>query len=175
MRKALAGLAGIAAALALGTAAQAAGTVKIGVVIPLSGQFADTGIQMRNGIQTYGAATRLQKWILRVGEARSFEAMRRHFSHQCVFREAKGSGQPPLVCWTADIPGRGRNVNKLSIVGEDTADRLGNPRTPIGGYRHSRQIHLHAAELLGRVGGIGFGQPVLPAIRKITIRLGGIC
>ena len=53
MRKALAGLAGIAAALALGTAAQAAGTVKIGVVIPLSGQFADTGIQMRNGIQTY--------------------------------------------------------------------------------------------------------------------------
>jgi branched-chain amino acid transport system substrate-binding protein len=53
MHKMFTGLAGLAAALLAATAANAAGTVKIGVVIPLSGQFADTGIQMRNGIQTY--------------------------------------------------------------------------------------------------------------------------
>jgi branched-chain amino acid transport system substrate-binding protein len=53
MRKTLVGLAAITAALSIGASANAAGTVKIGLVLPLSGQFADTGIQMRNGIQTY--------------------------------------------------------------------------------------------------------------------------
>jgi len=53
MRKALVGLAGLAAALLAATAANAQGTVKIGLILPLSGQFADTGVQMRTGIQSY--------------------------------------------------------------------------------------------------------------------------
>jgi branched-chain amino acid transport system substrate-binding protein len=53
MRKTLIGLAGLAAALVAATPALAQGTVKIGLILPLSGQFADTGVQMRNGIQTY--------------------------------------------------------------------------------------------------------------------------
>jgi len=53
MRKMLIGLSCIAASAILAAAANAAGTVKIGLILPLSGQFADTGIQMRNGIQTY--------------------------------------------------------------------------------------------------------------------------
>jgi branched-chain amino acid transport system substrate-binding protein len=47
------GLGGLAAAAVLAGPALAQGTVKIGLILPLSGQFADTGIQMRNGIQTY--------------------------------------------------------------------------------------------------------------------------
>jgi branched-chain amino acid transport system substrate-binding protein len=46
-------LIGFAAAMLATTAANAQGTVKIGLVLPLSGQFADTGIQMRNGVQAY--------------------------------------------------------------------------------------------------------------------------
>ena len=46
-------LIGFAAAMLAATAANAQGTVKIGLVLPLSGQFADTGIQMRNGVQAY--------------------------------------------------------------------------------------------------------------------------
>jgi branched-chain amino acid transport system substrate-binding protein len=53
MRKALIGFAGLATVLIAATSAQAQGTVKIGVILPLSGQFADTGIQMRTGIQSY--------------------------------------------------------------------------------------------------------------------------
>jgi branched-chain amino acid transport system substrate-binding protein len=53
MRKVPFGLAILAAAVLAATSAQTQGTVKIGVVIPLSGQFADTGVQMRNGIQAY--------------------------------------------------------------------------------------------------------------------------
>jgi branched-chain amino acid transport system substrate-binding protein len=53
MRKWLVGIAGAAALLAGAASAQAQGTVKIGLILPLSGQFADTGVQMRNGIQTY--------------------------------------------------------------------------------------------------------------------------
>ena len=45
---------GAAAALVLGAApAQAQGTVKIGLINVLSGQFADAGIQLDNGIKTY--------------------------------------------------------------------------------------------------------------------------
>jgi branched-chain amino acid transport system substrate-binding protein len=43
----------LAAALALPLAAQAQQPVKIGVVMTLSGQFADAGNQMHNGIKTY--------------------------------------------------------------------------------------------------------------------------
>jgi branched-chain amino acid transport system substrate-binding protein len=53
MRKILIGLGCIAASAALATAANAADTVKIGMVLPLSGQFADTGIQLLNGAKTY--------------------------------------------------------------------------------------------------------------------------
>ena len=53
MRKTLFGLGGIVAALFVATSAQAQGTVKIGMVLPLSGQFADTGIQLLNGAKTY--------------------------------------------------------------------------------------------------------------------------
>jgi len=45
---------GCAAALLLGVAsAQAQGTVKIGLINVLSGQFADAGIQLDNGVKTY--------------------------------------------------------------------------------------------------------------------------
>jgi branched-chain amino acid transport system substrate-binding protein len=53
MRKLLIGFAGLAAVLAAAAPANAQGTIKIGVILPLSGQFADTGIQMRTGIQSY--------------------------------------------------------------------------------------------------------------------------
>ena len=45
---AVAGTAGLAA-----TAAQADGTVRIGLIISYSGQFADTGAQMDNAIKLY--------------------------------------------------------------------------------------------------------------------------
>ncbi|HLJ06180.1 MAG TPA: ABC transporter substrate-binding protein, partial [Acetobacteraceae bacterium] len=35
------------------TAARAEDTVKIGVILPFSGQFADTGVQLDNGIKLY--------------------------------------------------------------------------------------------------------------------------
>jgi branched-chain amino acid transport system substrate-binding protein len=53
MRKPMIGLAGCAAAVLTLSAANAQGTLKIGVVLTLSGQFADAGIQLDNGIKTY--------------------------------------------------------------------------------------------------------------------------
>jgi branched-chain amino acid transport system substrate-binding protein len=53
MRRAVMGLASLAGALVLSNSVQAAGTVKIGMILPLSGQFADTGIQLLNGAKTY--------------------------------------------------------------------------------------------------------------------------
>ncbi len=53
MRKLLLGLGAIAIAAGAHSAANAQGTVKIGLVLPLSGQFADAGIQVENGIKTY--------------------------------------------------------------------------------------------------------------------------
>jgi branched-chain amino acid transport system substrate-binding protein len=54
MKKVLAGLAGAAvAAIAAATAVQAQGSVKIGVIMPYSGQFADLATQMDNGIKLY--------------------------------------------------------------------------------------------------------------------------
>src|SRR5215831_21209684 len=45
---------GCAVALMIGaSAAQAQGTVKIGLINVLSGQFADAGIQLDNGVKTY--------------------------------------------------------------------------------------------------------------------------
>ena len=45
---------GCAVALLLGApSAQAQGTVKIGLINVLSGQFADAGIQLDNGVKTY--------------------------------------------------------------------------------------------------------------------------
>ena len=52
MQKFFIGLAGLALAF-LGGAASAEDTVKIGVIISYSGQFADTGAQMDNGIKLY--------------------------------------------------------------------------------------------------------------------------
>ena len=37
------------------SAAQAQDTIKIGVILPFSGQFADPGIQLDSGIKTYMA------------------------------------------------------------------------------------------------------------------------
>jgi branched-chain amino acid transport system substrate-binding protein len=51
-RTLLAGAALFAAAL-LPSAGQAQGTVKIGLILPFSGQFGDTGTQMENGIKLY--------------------------------------------------------------------------------------------------------------------------
>jgi branched-chain amino acid transport system substrate-binding protein len=53
MQKFFIGLAGLALALIGGGAANAEDAVKIGVIISYSGQFADTGAQMDNGIKLY--------------------------------------------------------------------------------------------------------------------------
>ena len=53
MRKSLVGLLSAAALVVGMTQAGAQDTIKIGLVMTLSGQFADAGIQMRNGVQTY--------------------------------------------------------------------------------------------------------------------------
>ena len=41
------------AAIALAAPASAQDTIKIGVILPYSGQFADTGVQLDNGIKLY--------------------------------------------------------------------------------------------------------------------------
>ncbi len=53
MQKIMAGLAGVALALLGAGSASAEDSVKIGVIISYSGQFADTGAQMDNGIKLY--------------------------------------------------------------------------------------------------------------------------
>src|ERR1700728_2619845 len=54
MQKILCGLGGLAAALAVASGpATAQDTIKIGIITPYSGQFADTGIQLDNGIKLY--------------------------------------------------------------------------------------------------------------------------
>ncbi len=53
MRKGLAGFAGIAAAIVAVTPAVAQQTVKVGVILAYSGQFADPSAQMDNGIKLY--------------------------------------------------------------------------------------------------------------------------
>ena len=53
MRRALTSLACFAAALLAATAANAQGTIKIGLICPYSGQFADPAAQMDNGIKLY--------------------------------------------------------------------------------------------------------------------------
>src|SRR3990167_4003978 len=53
MRRAMTGLACLAATLLAATAANAQGTIKIGLICPYSGQFADTAAQMDNGIKLY--------------------------------------------------------------------------------------------------------------------------
>ncbi len=55
MQKSLRGLAGIAIAMAVAAVspAGAQGTIKIGVILPYSGQFADTATQLDNGIKLY--------------------------------------------------------------------------------------------------------------------------
>ena len=53
MRRFVSGLVGLAMSIAVVTAAQAQGTIKIGLILPYSGQFADTATQMDNGIKLY--------------------------------------------------------------------------------------------------------------------------
>src|SRR5207249_407172 len=53
MRRLFIGLAGIAVAAMAAAPASAQGTVKIGVIMPYSGQFADLATQMDNGIKLY--------------------------------------------------------------------------------------------------------------------------
>ena len=53
MRRAMTGLALFAATLLAATAARAQDTIKIGVIMSYSGQFADTGAQINNGIKLY--------------------------------------------------------------------------------------------------------------------------
>ncbi len=53
MRRMLTTLAGIAAALVAAAPAHAQGTVKIGLIMPYSGQFADVAAQMDNAIKLY--------------------------------------------------------------------------------------------------------------------------
>src|SRR5882757_11338424 len=53
MKKLMTGLSGLAAALLTLSAANAQGTVKIGLIMPYSGQFADTAAQMDNAIKLY--------------------------------------------------------------------------------------------------------------------------
>ena len=54
MRRSLVGiLAGIAAGLLASATAHAQGTVKVGLILPFSGQFADPGAQADNGVRLY--------------------------------------------------------------------------------------------------------------------------
>jgi branched-chain amino acid transport system substrate-binding protein len=53
MRKALLGAVGLTAALLVATAANAQNTIKIGLIMAYSGQFADTATQIDNGIKLY--------------------------------------------------------------------------------------------------------------------------
>jgi branched-chain amino acid transport system substrate-binding protein len=53
MRKTLLGAVSLAAALVAATAANAQGTVKVGLIMAYSGQFADTATQIDNGIKLY--------------------------------------------------------------------------------------------------------------------------
>ena len=53
MNRLAAGLVGLALSIVATTAAHAQGTVKIGLILPYSGQFADTATQMDNGIKLY--------------------------------------------------------------------------------------------------------------------------
>ena len=53
MQRALMGLVGLALAFALASPASAQKPVKIGLIMPYSGQFADTATQMDNGIKLY--------------------------------------------------------------------------------------------------------------------------
>jgi branched-chain amino acid transport system substrate-binding protein len=53
MHKSLVGLLSAAALIVGATQAGAQGTVKVGLFMTLSGQFADAGIQMQNGVKTY--------------------------------------------------------------------------------------------------------------------------
>jgi branched-chain amino acid transport system substrate-binding protein len=53
MRKTLVGFLSAAALVAGMTQAGAQGTIKVGLILSLSGQFADAGIQLQNGVKTY--------------------------------------------------------------------------------------------------------------------------
>src|ERR1044071_8719325 len=53
MRKSVVGLLSATALAVSMMPAAAQETIKIGVIMTLSGQFADAGVQMRNGVQTY--------------------------------------------------------------------------------------------------------------------------
>src|SRR5262245_6928855 len=53
MRKSFVGLLSATALAVTMTQAAAQDTIKVGLIMTLSGQFADAGIQMRNGVQTY--------------------------------------------------------------------------------------------------------------------------
>ena len=54
MRLITTAIGGVAAMLLAGAApASAQDTIKIGLIMTLSGQFADAGIQMQNGVKTY--------------------------------------------------------------------------------------------------------------------------
>ena len=53
MRKPLVALLGAAALLTTTVLANAQQTVKVGLIMTLSGQFADAGLQMQNGVKTY--------------------------------------------------------------------------------------------------------------------------
>jgi branched-chain amino acid transport system substrate-binding protein len=53
MRKFLFGFVSLAAVIAIAPTARAQGTIKIGMINVFSGQFADAGIQLDNGVKTY--------------------------------------------------------------------------------------------------------------------------
>ena len=53
MRRSFMGLVSALALMAGATSADAQGTVKVGMILSLSGQFADAGVQLLNGVKTY--------------------------------------------------------------------------------------------------------------------------
>jgi branched-chain amino acid transport system substrate-binding protein len=53
MRKSLLAVVSATALLGAAVPAQAQGTIKVGLILSLSGQFADAGIQLQNGVKTY--------------------------------------------------------------------------------------------------------------------------
>ena len=87
MQKFFIGLAGLALALLGGGAANAEDTVKIGMINAYSGQFADTGAQIDNGIKLY---------MKQHGDTRRRQEDRAHPQghrrHRARRRQAPGAG-----------------------------------------------------------------------------------
>jgi hypothetical protein len=86
MRQLIVGLTGAAALLAAASVANAQGTVKIGLIMPYSGQFADTATQMDNAIKLY------VKQHSDTVAGKKIEFIQGHGRHRARCRQVPGAG-----------------------------------------------------------------------------------